>query len=565
MKKLMKIGVFLSVFFALVSEEKVMAQEEPSLSEWLDSMRTGVYRPFVVIGSEKLDLKYRDPETETETEISAMQYDLEFTYIGIEGSPLTGEARLFYPEGAEGEIPLIVDIHYEMGAGGAAEFLRFGWMVLTPRYLRFDHGANLVGDGLNISIQLPQLAKRIPYVDQTRIGLIGGSAGGYQTLMVCAEIFPVTAAVANAPLVNLTYNLLYSKNARFNDGLKPEEMPVPIVNIVKIVADGTIKLLGKDKPGDENWRAASPVHLVDFITNPVLIPCSTADILVPIDQFGEEFIKKPAPGDFPEGFEFDLEAFVPEGEARVRLMDVLPKDDAEVFAVEVPEDAPLQPKFPPEESEEPEEKPEPPFLAPRFSEKARFSLMVYNEGAPTPRCTHLKYQHKGRFSDFFVYHFSKKDRLPKSVLTYQKLVRLMERIADDEKIKMYDRRREAETPMHRRNKLPLEKWDVVSGLHVFTDGGKDSDKLKHLKKLYSKLPDDLKNLDLWEEPEEEGGVRKRIASFEDEPIAGMLYHRAAVLYSFGDKELSEKLGMKLLEDWKGTAYAERYMEGFGGI
>ena len=184
-----------------------------------------------------------------------------------------------------------------MGAGGAAEFLRFGWMVLTPRYLRFDHGANLVGDGLNISIQLPQLAKRIPYVDQTRIGLIGGSAGGYQTLMVCAEIFPVTAAVANAPLVNLTYNLLYSKNARFNEGLKPEEMPVPIVNVVKIVADGTIKLLGNDKPGDENWRAASPVHLVDFITNPVLIPCSTADILVPIDQFGEKFIKKPAPGD----------------------------------------------------------------------------------------------------------------------------------------------------------------------------------------------------------------------------------------------------------------------------
>jgi len=541
-----------------------MVKKEGTLSEWLDSMRAGIYRPFTVVGSEKLDLTYRDPETGAETGISAMQYDLEFTYLGIEGGPLTGEARLFCPGEVEGEIPLIVDIHYEMGAGEAAEFLRLGWMVLTPRNLPFDHGANFVGDGLNISIQLPQLAKRIPYVDGTRVGLIGGSAGGYQTLVVCAEAFPVTAAIASVPPVNLTYNLLYlQENDRFNEGLEPEEMPVPVLWAVRTLADESIKPLDKDRAGDGNWRAASPVHLVELITNPVLIPCSTADILVPIDQFGEEFIRKPAPGDFPEGFEFALEAFVPEGEARVKLMDVLPEGDTEVFIVKVPEDAPLQPKFPPEESEEPEDKPKPPFLAPRFSRKARFSIMVYDEGAPTPRCNHMKYQHAGRFSDFFVYHFSKEERLPKSMLTYPKLVRLMERIADEEKIRMYDRSRGDERPMHRRNKLPLERWDVVTGLYIFTDGGGDRDKLEHLRTLYSKLPDELKNLDLWEEPPEEGGPRKHIASFEDEPVAGMLYHRAEVLHSFGDGELAEKIGRELTENWRETAYAERYLGEFG--
>lgn len=109
----------LGIFLLFFPEEGVMAEKEDALFTWLRSMRQGMYRPFTIVGSEKLDLTYRDPETGAETGVSAMQYDLEFTYLGIEGRPLTGEARLFCPEEAGNDIPLIVDIHYEMGSGGA--------------------------------------------------------------------------------------------------------------------------------------------------------------------------------------------------------------------------------------------------------------------------------------------------------------------------------------------------------------------------------------------------------------------------------------------------------------
>ena len=82
----------------------------------------------------------------------------------------------------------------------------------------------------------------------------GGSAGGYLTLMLAAETFPLAAAAPDVPPVNWGYNAAYFFKQK--EILAPTKgataSRVPVVHAVgTLLADAT-KVFGDDY-GDATW------------------------------------------------------------------------------------------------------------------------------------------------------------------------------------------------------------------------------------------------------------------------------------------------------------------------
>ena len=50
------------------------------------------------------------------------------------------------------------------------------------------------------------MARALPWVDDTRVVIGGGSAGGWMTLLLAAETFPLAGAAPDVPPVNWGYN-----------------------------------------------------------------------------------------------------------------------------------------------------------------------------------------------------------------------------------------------------------------------------------------------------------------------------------------------------------------------
>ena len=62
---------------------------------------------------------------------------------------------------------------------------------------------------MNPDVALLHLARALPWVDDTRVVIGGGSAGGWMTLLLAAETFPLAGAAPDVPPVNWGYNGAY--------------------------------------------------------------------------------------------------------------------------------------------------------------------------------------------------------------------------------------------------------------------------------------------------------------------------------------------------------------------
>ena len=114
----------------------------------------------------------------------------------------------------------------------------------------------------------------------------GGSAGGYMSLAMTADFFPVVAATADAPVCNWAYNGNYiaaNKPASKFPGSTMKESPLPILYVVSGLADLFTDMFGPDLSADAYYYI-SPISYLDRITCPVFIQCSTGDMLVPLEQ-----------------------------------------------------------------------------------------------------------------------------------------------------------------------------------------------------------------------------------------------------------------------------------------
>jgi hypothetical protein len=304
----------------------------------------------------------------------AVKYVAEFSYRDVRGMLLTGRGKFYVPTGAAGPHPLMYCAGYEVAPDelALAEVAQ-GWLLVTPVSPDPESvwpGDNPLGRSLNLDVALLHAARSLAVVDDAKVLIAGGSAGGWLALMLAAETFPLAAVVAQVPPVNWGYNAAY--------GLHNRSAGIPALVDASALAQWGVDLLGPDT-SSSTWWVHSPLAHVDRITCPVHLSYSTADVLVPIDQVSAALVRTPEPGAVPAGYRTDPDV-VAAGYATTRLCDVVP--DAEVTVLQLPVGA--LPAADAAAAAEPAR-----VVLPAGSRQ--WSIVVLDEGAPSAEHGHTKY------------------------------------------------------------------------------------------------------------------------------------------------------------------------------
>lgn len=414
------------------------------------------------------------------------QVTVELLHRDAYGETQTAQARIFIPpallDDPARRVPLVHAAGYEIDAGGASGYLARGFAVSTPH----AHPQNPLSRGPNLDTAILHGARALPFVDDSTVLIQGGSAGGYTTLMLAAETFPLTAAMPDVPPTNWGYNAAYfiRNRERAKHVLAGETQSVlPVLNVVIGLADEGVKMLGPDT-GSDAWLHMSPISHLDTITCPTQVTFSTADMLVPIDQMSRAFVRPFDSARFPEGFTMRLNDCVAPATARKTLLDVLDRDRYELFVVAVPNGAvELRPGVSPTQPAAHVPLP--------FSEKRTFSLVVIDEGAPEPWVGHLKYHLNADRTAFR--EWAQGQPIAPDQLTQAKLERLMMRYAGEPYLAILA------TPEGKPGPMTLttldfpeaERADVLRSLRTYA---MDPACAERLVSLYRKLPKRLQLL-----------------------------------------------------------------------
>lgn len=407
-------------------------------------------------------------------------------YPDVSGNAKEGKVKFLLPltlkNSPTKKVPLLHVAGYECDRNSAKPFLAEGIAISTP------HGPepNPVVRGENLDVAILHRVRALPFVDDAKVCILGMSAGGYMTLMLAAETFPLSCAAPIVPAVNLGYNLAYFERnhalatARSKEGDYPE---LPTLSIVSGLAAECAKVMQSDFESDA-WLASSPFARMSEITCPTLIVCSTADLLVPIQQIGTEFVQPFDRKKFPKGFAIDMKDVVGRKATRATLMDVLPREMIEVFRIPCPDNAPLMKRN--GEFDGPAVKLEVPFSKDRL-----FSLVVIEEGGIAPQnghTGHAVFPDERTFFRYFLRH-----PLSASQVTERKLRRLLLRYSHREAHPAIANPPGAQAPFvaNRLDFPEAEKADVLRSLRTFAS---NKERARRLQKLYRGLPDAMKVL-----------------------------------------------------------------------
>ena len=261
----------------------------------------------------------------------------------MRGVAYTTRAYLLLPTGFESRrMPVWFNCGYEVEEPVAVRHLRLGRVVASSTNPDDPIGGNPLLRGPNADYVLAHLVRGARFLDPTAIVYGGGSAGGYATLMALAEAFPATGGVALAPPVNLGYQAAYFSTVfpRYVAD-PPKDHPV-----IAMITAGFTQFIGPFRAayGDDVGNAAhfahSPVAHVDRVTAPVFVFTSTADFLVPVEQFSREYAAQTI-ADPPTHVKVAAEELDPSPRLAVRLVDVL-GERADVHRLALPEGATVQ-------------------------------------------------------------------------------------------------------------------------------------------------------------------------------------------------------------------------------
>jgi hypothetical protein len=412
------------------------------------------------------------------------QVTCEFVHRSIAGDTQRALARIFVPpqvrEDPSARVPLMCNAGYEVEPGAAVALLARGWAVSTPH----AHPENPLGRGPNLDIALLHAARALPFVDNARVMIQGGSAGGYTALMLAAETFPLVCALPGVPPVNWGYNAAYLRHNRAVATAIPEgsdEAAMRVLTIVIPLADAAVQYLGLDTDAD-SWLMSSPISQLETFTAPMQVLWSTGDILVPINQVSAEFVRGLKPGGFPPSFTISVDALMKRPETRATLVHLLPTEAYEAFVVPAPAEAPIleyerEPSGPPVSVELP------------FSKERVWSLVVIDEGPVEPDAGHFRYAITPVQEPFLQWAFAR--GITADQLTQPKLARLMMRMLGREYRPFRTCPEGAAEPIEavRLDFPEAERQDVLRGLLAYAE---ERGRAVRLAECYSDLPAGLK-------------------------------------------------------------------------
>ncbi len=386
-------------------------------------------------------------------------------YRDLYGNAREGRARMVVHRSRvfqEEPLPAFCHVHYEMNVGAAKKWAERGWAVFTAEYNAEAPIAVSMGDGYNQARAILQWVRRCPFIDGARLHLDGGSQGGYMALAMSADMFPVTSATADAPVVNWAYNFGYFEvNRALVAGFAaPMESPLPVFASVLPLADMAYEHFPRDL-ADDTWFYISPVAQVNRITNPVLVTIATGDMLVPMEQITRAHIHPHDPGKFPDGYVRDFEHLTPSEKPRVRLEDVAATGTIATRVMPLQEhsylvstDMRLNKEPRPSKKPAAEDRP--------WSKEHQWNICILDEGPPEPFADHTTYAWD-TVPDSYVDHHYNATPGP-DLLNDAKLHWLLERYTATMNHLPLLRNG---SPANRRNFDYLEKRDVLNGLLVF--------------------------------------------------------------------------------------------------
>jgi hypothetical protein len=304
-------------------------------------------------------------------------------------------------------------------------------------------------------------------VDDARVLIGGGSAGGWMTLLLAGETFPLAGAAPDVPPVNWGYNGAYFfKQLDMAGPAGSSPAKIPALHAVGTLLKPCLTVYGENYD-DATWFADSPVAQVSTITCPVSVYFSTADILVPINQVGAKWVQPFAKSQFPGGFTMDPEKLLTGRDGRLRLLDVLPESAYEVFRLPVPQGTSLH------------NVPGGPGIATTSELPAsagkQWSIGIIDEGPPVPGIDHRKYDVSPTRNAFWKHVVTSK--IASLQLTATKLERLMDRYAGKEWLP--SRLKHLDFP-------ESERADVLRGLRTYVAASPAN--ARRFAELYAQLP-----------------------------------------------------------------------------
>ena len=427
-------------------------------------------------------------EIQCATQEGYVTYTVTLPYLGVKGKPRTGQARLMARESdleSGKRLPIFFHAHYEKELIGAKPWCDKGWAVVTAHYSKEYPIDVSPGDGFNLARAILQWARRVPFLDRSRLHIDGGSQGGYMALMMSADCFPVTSTTADCPVINWAYNFGYiqaNRTVSRYGKVEASKSPLPLVSVVTGLADLGSEVFGADL-ASETWYAVSPLSCLDQIANPVMVLCATGDMLVPMEQMtrSARYLRPCDFSQFPKGYQRDFDRLTPCIRARKTFEEAIPKRRVKFFVLSLQEGS---------YEVDPASFFDPAYQAPGkgpvyldrpWSPKHQWSVCVLDEGPPGPKAGHMRYVWVTGSNGFVDAHL--KQTPSPSILNGAKLLHLMERytgtlsnlptLADG-------------TKANRLNFVAAEQRDVVAGL---LDYAAMSEKhAARLKKCYKKCP-----------------------------------------------------------------------------
>lgn len=208
------------------------------------------------------------------------------------------------PAGAAGNLPLIYIPHYEIDENTADfnQYMNHGWAVASPVFSNKYNG-EVTGDDLVFNNAALYQIRHMDGIDKERIAVVGGSAGGYMSLMLNMLQMGTCASIANSPIANVYYNLYVYFRAcdELNKASPFGSITMPIQMLIsKSFRPNLDNFL--DIQDADRWAALSPVGLAKCISNPVVVNHYTGDILVPVDQITKKYTYSERNKAFPEDF-----------------------------------------------------------------------------------------------------------------------------------------------------------------------------------------------------------------------------------------------------------------------
>lgn len=256
----------------------------------------GVNANFTLQGEKTKDGLDQDAYSKEKKDVS---------YITNEGNVEKRPIIIYKLNNVKGKLPLIYVPHYEAEEKSAdiQSYLKKGWAVASPTDVKNEYNGELTGNDLIFNNAALYTLRNMNEIDNQRIALVGGSAGGYMTLMLSQLQMGITTSIANSPVTNVYFNFYHYLKEANKVNKEAGIFDVPL--FVPAMISGMFERNNDNFPDPDDidrWEALSPVGLAKEISNPIVINHYTADVLVPVDQVSKQFTYQDHDNTLPSTF-----------------------------------------------------------------------------------------------------------------------------------------------------------------------------------------------------------------------------------------------------------------------